>query len=319
MITYATYATPRADLGEAFHEFTMDEMTLIASDILPDYSVQTEDGTISVITRENMRTEETERADGGAFNRIDITGEDLAYLCANYGLEIPITDRERRKYVRDFQVELEKIAILRMRMQLSREVRVKDLIFNTTTWTGAALYTDRSGTPWDTITTDIITDVSNAAEKVRANSGVKPNALIVGEAVAQDMTKNTGIKARFQQDALITVPLIRQNMVSIFGLTKLLVGDAVRNTADEGQTFVGADIWPSQYAMVARVAPGRASPLPTYCVGRTLRWRDMENNVEGAPEQYREVATKSEIYRVEDYLQEKVFDAYAGHLLKVNT
>lgn len=318
MITYSTYATPRADLGEAFHEFDTEGVTFIADQVLPDYGVQKEQATITVITRENMRSDEAARAEGGSFNRISITGEDLAYLCKNYGLEIPITDEERRRYVDDFQVELEKIAILRLRMQLSRELRVKNLIFNTTTWTGAALYTDNSGSPWDDTDTGIISQVVAAKEKVRSNTGVKANALIVGEAAVQNMIKNTGIIARFPNDTLVTVDLLRQQMAALFGLQKLIVGDAVYNSSDQGQSFSGSDIWPDDYAMVSKVADGPGSPITTPCIGRTLRWTDMVNNVTGAPEQYREPQTKSEIYRMEDYLQELVIDAYFGHLMKID-
>jgi len=318
MITYSTYATPRADLGEAFHEFSPDGMTFIAPLILPDASVPKDEGTVTVITRENMRSDEAERAEGGTFQRIDITGEDLTYLCKNYGLEIPVTDRERKKYVDDFQVELEKIAILRLRMLLARELRVKNLIFNTTTWTGDDLYTDRSGAPWDNAGSDIIAHVVAAKEKVRSMTGVKANALIVSEATVNNMIANTGIQGRFPDNVLLTVELLRQQMAAIFGLQKLLVGDTVYNTADEGQSFSGSDIWPDDYAMVARVAEGPGMPMTTPCVGRTLRWTDMVNNVDGSPEQYREEQTKSEIYRMEDYLQEKVIDAYFAHLMKID-
>lgn len=317
-LTYDTYATPRADLGEAFHEYAPEGFSFVADQILPTYNVGKEDGTISVITRENFRTAEADRANGGTFQRIDITAEDLAYACQNYGLEIPITDRDRRKFVDDFQVELEKTAVLRLTMQMQREIRVAALIFNTTTWTGADLYTDVT-TDWDDASSTIITDVTTAMEKVRSNSGIRANALIVGEATALNMTKNTNIIARFPDTAMVTVPLIRQNMVTIFGLSKLIVGDAAYNSSDEGQTASMSDVWADDYAMVARVADGPGSPLTTACIGRTLRWQDMDQNVDGVPEMYRESQTTSDILRMQDYLVDKVFDKYFGHLLKVDS
>jgi len=153
---------------------------------------------------------------------------------------------------------------------------------------------------------------------VRSGTGAKANALIVGEASVQNLIANTAIQARFPSDVLLTVDLLRSQMAALFGLRKLIVGDAVYNTADEGQTFSGSDIWPDDYAMVARVAEGSGSPITTPCIGRTLRWQDMVNNVAGAPEQYHEIQTKSEIYRMEDYLQENVFDAYFGHLMTID-
>lgn len=319
MITYSTYATPRADLGEAFHEFSIDGQSFIADRVLPDLGVQKEDGTITVITRENFRSDDARRAEGGTFNRISITGEDLAYLCKNFGLEIPVTDRERRKYVDDFQIELEKISILRWRMLLAREIRVKDLIFNTTTWdsSDSDLYTDNSSAPWDAADSGIIAQVQAAIQKVLL-MGVRPNALIVGEVTAVNMTNNTGIIGRFQNTDIITIEMIRNAMVTIFGLRYLIVGDAVYNTADEGQSYSGSFIWPDDYAMVARVAEGPGMPMTTPCIGRTLRWNDMVNNVGGTPEQYREEQTKSEIYRMEDYLQEKILEKYFGHLMLID-
>jgi len=316
MITYGTYATPRADLGEAFHEFVPEGMTLIADRIFPSYPVQTEDGTISVITRENMRADETERAEGGTFRRIDIEGEDLSYTTKNHGLEIPVTDRERRKYTNDFQIETEKTQIMKLRMKLRRELRVSQAIFNTTTWTGD-LQTDYSGAPWDAAGSDVITHVRTAMRAVKSRTGVKPNALVIGDATAENLCSNTGIIARFPDNVTLTVDLIRERMAAIFGLQHLIVGDAVYNSADQGQAFSGADIWADDYAWIGRVAEGEGSPVLTPAVGRTLRWADMAGNPDTV-DQYREEQTKSDILRVEDYLEEKVFDAYFGQLLIVD-
>jgi len=214
-------------------------------------------------------------------------------------------------------LEVEKTAILKLRMLLKRELRVKNLLFNTTTWTGSALYTDNSGSPWDNIATDIISQVVAAKEKVRLGTGVRPNALIVGESAVQNMIKNTGIKARFQNTDTITVDMIRNGMASIFGLRYLMVGDTVYNSADEGQAFSGAEIWPDDYAMVAVIADGPGAPVITPCVGRTLRWTEMADGLL-VPEMYREPQTKSDILQVEDYVDEKVFDPYFAHLMKID-
>lgn len=317
MLTYGTYAVPRADLGEAFHEFEPEGMTFIAEQVLPGYGVDKEAGTISVITRENMRVDDDEHADGGTFNRIDMEAEDLAYATNDRGMEIPITDRERRKYVNDFRLEVEKTAILKLRMLLKREIRVKNLIFNTTTFTGSALYTDNSANPWDNVSTDIISQVLAAKEKVRSNTGMRANALILGEAAVQNLIKNTAIIGRFLQNVTITVDLLRANLAAIFGLRYLLVGDTVYNTSDESQSFSGSDIWPDDYAMVAAIAPGEGAPLTTPCIGRTVRWRQMADGLL-VPAMYREPQTKSDILQVEDYIDQKIFDPYFGHLMKID-
>ena len=178
----AAYAVPRADLGEAFHEFVPEGQKFIADLILPPREVLKKAATLSVITRENMKRADTKHSNGGVFNRINMVTEDMTYKCIDRGLEIPVTEDDRANYASDFEVELESTQVLKQSMMMEREVRVKDLVFNTTTFTGAPLYTDNSGSPWATTTTNVIQQIVAAKEKIRLGTGVTPNALILGEA-----------------------------------------------------------------------------------------------------------------------------------------
>ena len=54
MIHQATRSTPRADLGEAFHEFSPEGMTFVAAEVLPERPVAKKAATIGVVTRENV-------------------------------------------------------------------------------------------------------------------------------------------------------------------------------------------------------------------------------------------------------------------------
>jgi len=316
MIQKPTHATPRADLGVAFHEYSPARGIYIADSILPMLGVRKQAATLSVIQRENLTIPNTKRANGAVFGRVSLYAEDMSYSCWNDGLEGQLTDQDRENYGDDFDAELETVNGVKIKMLLAREVRIKNLVFNTTTWTGSSLYTDNSASPWDTETTDIISQVNAAKEKVRLNTGVPADSLIIGEAAMQNLLKNDDIIARFPGAALITEAMIRNAMAAIFGLEQLLVGKCAYNSADEGQTATMSDIWGDDYAMVA--ALGREGmPLTEPQLGRTVLWERYTPGMVDV-EQYREQQTKSDVFQVERSIDEKIFDAYFAHLMKID-
>jgi hypothetical protein len=304
------------DLGVAFQEYQPERFKFIADRVLPKYGVAKESATLSVLQRENTNIPETKHANGAAYNRVDLYLEDMDYTCVDHGLEAQLTDRDREKFRDDFDAEVEKIKSIKLKMSLAREKRVKDLTFNTTTWTGASLYTDNSGSPWDTVTTNIIGQVAAAKEKVRLGAGVIADSLIVGEAAFQNMLQNTGIIGRFPGATLVTQAMIEAAMSAIFGLEQLIVGGSVYNSADEGQTYSATDMWGDDYAMVALL--GREGlPITEPQLGRTILWERYTPDLVYADE-YREEQTKSDVYRVEESIDEKVIEAVFGHLIKID-
>jgi len=318
MIQKSTHATPRMDLGMAFHEYSPERMRFIADEILPVKPVAKEAATLSVITRENMTVPETKHADGATYNRVSLYAEDMSYACKDHGLEGTLTDRAREKYRDDFDGEVETVNGIKMKMMIAREKRVHDLIFNTTTWdsSDSDLFTDNSGSPWDTTTTNVITQINAAKEKVRINTGVKADSLIIGEATLQNLLANTVVSARFPGAELITEAMLRANFAAIFGLRQLIVGAVVYNSSDEGQDFSGTDLWEDDYAMVAALGTP-SMPMSEPQLGRTILWEKYISDLRYV-EQYREEQTKSDVFRVEESIDEKIFDAYFGHLMQID-
>lgn len=318
MIQKSTHAIPRMDLAEAFHEYSPRRARFIADLILPTYPTAKQAATLSVVMRENLTIPEVDHANGAVFNRVSLYMDDMAYNCKDKGLEGQVTDWDLERFATEFDAEVETSQSVKIKMMLAREKRIHDLIFNTTTWPvgTAALYTDNSGNPWDAAGTDIIGQVLAARELVRGNTGIPPNAMIIGEVTLINMLKNTGIKAQFPGAPIITEALLRAQMGALIGIQDLFVGQAVYNSADEGQTFAKADIWPDDYAMVAVLGEENLPPTEPQ-LGRTILWNPYTSDLEYV-ESYREEQTKSEIVRVEHAVDEKIFDAYFGHLMKID-
>ena len=151
---------------------------------------------------------------------------------------------------------------------------------------------------------------------MRANTGLEANALIISRDTLSDLLQNTAIIARFPGAVAVTEAMIRDNMAALFGLQRLIVGGGAYDALGEGRAFAGAtSIWGTTYAMVAVVSAGSPRLVPS--LGRTFVRTPM-TGVDLSVVSYREEQTASEIFRVEEYSQEKIVDACFGHLLEIN-
>ncbi len=310
--------TPRLDLGVAVMEFMEQRAGLIGASVLPVFGTKKRDAIFNAITRESLtRDLHTKRAMRGKYNREGIETAEISYKCEEHGLEGALDDGERALYASDFDAELVTVQAITGLLLLAQEKRIAAALFNTTTWTGATLYTDNSGTPWSTAGTDIVAQVLAGKEKVRQLTGMKPNALIMSETNRNRCIQNSDIKTRIQYTARLTEAEIMNALADIFGVRRVFVGGAIRNTANKGKTFSGSDIWDPKYAMLAVVAEDSQN-LAQPAVGRSMLWtEDSPDNA--LVEQYRENQIKSDVFRVRHSVDELVIDASFAHLMKVAT
>lgn len=313
-----TQTTQRLDLREAFQQFETAQ-NFIARDVLPGIGVPMESGILDVVTRETMAKQESHiiRANGAPAARIDLATEELDYRTQNWSLENQITDRDFRKFRTAFDAEVEGTRKLKSKVSLAEEARAAALLFDTALWVGADLFTNVSAVKaWSDITADIIGDVKRAMLNVRTNSGVLPDTLIVGFTQYMNILNNTAIIGRFKSDT-VTDKEIMNALAPIFGLRKISVGEASYDSADEGQDFVGADVWNDSYAMVAKTC-SKGAPLTAPCVARTPVWTEMiDPDDVSSIRQYYEDQTNSSILEHGRYQQQLVFDKYFAHLMQV--
>jgi len=317
-VNQASRANPRLDLGVAVMEYVDAENAFIGTQVLPIFKTQERDASYSAISREGItRTSDLKRAPRGNYNRDNFQAEDKTFRCEEYGQEQQMDDSERKLYASDFAADLVASRIATRRVLAGQEKRINDLIFNGTTFTGATLYTDiSSSAPFDTAASDVLAAVTLAKEAVRTNCGMRANALIMGRTNLERLMLNTALIGALSPS---TIPTYDQKVAALagwFGVKKIFVGDAVRNSADEGLDFTGVDIWNENYVMVARVVEN-SDDLSEPGLGRTFLWvADCSENT--TVEQYREEATRSDVFRVRQHTDEVLFDPAFGHLLKVD-
>lgn len=315
IIQSSSTAEPRQDLGVALYQFLRDADAYIAQLVLPWFGVAQKQGDLTTLLRAELtKRVNTQRAPGAPYSRGTFKTGGLSYACKEYGHEQPLDDAIAANYRSRFSAEKASAMIAFERVLLDLEVRAKTAVFNTTTWTGAALFTDNKANPWSTAGSDIIGQVKAARLKVRQSTGMEANAVIMGLESWNNVTNNTEILNRIRYVQIPTARTIANAIADLFEVEKIIIGKGVYNSADEGQTASMTDIWPKTYVSVARLP--KTQNLEEACMGRTLHWEAQGEGII-VTEQYREEARRSDVYRARTDVDQKVFDEYFAHLMQV--
>ncbi len=310
-------ATPRLDLGAAVMEFIQQDNDYIGTKAFPTFPTKLKKGTFSAITRETIaQTGDTKRSARSTYNRGSFGAKDKSYACEENGWENPVDDSERALYANDFDADLTAAKIALGIVLRNQEKRVADKLFSTSTFTGSALYTDiSSSAPWATIGSSVLAAVRTARQKVRANCGLQPNAIIMSATNRDRLVALTEVKEAIKYTSRTTEQELINALADLLGVKYVLVGNAIKNSAKEGQAFASADIWSATYVSLAVIAEN-ALDLSQPSVGRTFLWnQDCPDNA--FVEQYRGEDIRSDIFRVRQHTDENLIDAYFAHLLKV--
>lgn len=222
-----------------------------------------------------------QRADGAEAKEIPWDVSSTAYSAEEYALRDIVTDRARNNADPIFNLNQDTTMTLTDRLKLEREARVAATVFNTTTFTSytAAL---SGGDKWDQFdTSDPFGDVKTGRESVRQNALKRANTIIMGQAVFEVVRNHPDLLDRIKYTGSMAQPaqLNEVEMAKAFSVDQVLVGGAVKNSANEGQTVSAADVW-GKYVMVCYIAP--TPPRKGITLGMTFqaqnfhvaRWRE---------------------------------------------
>lgn len=179
---------------------------------------------------------------------IEFSHSTESYRCERRELAWDISDRERKNADSPFRLERNKQAGTLGRLMLKHEERVAALLRKTTNGGQLSLGADAAAA-WDTAgTTSIETDIWTGREAGRTSIGQRFNVIVIPEAVAAGMQKNTQLTAKLQytygdsgarpllEDYYPVLPAV------LFGMRVLIPGE-IKNTANEGATASYSDVW----------------------------------------------------------------------------
>lgn len=308
----------RPDIGTLFQWDAMAARRgFIAQRVLPVFETAVQAGTYGIVPLKQLLKEpQVGRNDRGDYNRSGFTFQDTSFATKERGIEVPMDDRQSRMYRQffDFEVACTEAAldiVLR-----AAEKRCADAIFNATAF---ASYTAAVSNEWDDYTNATpVADVEAAVRAVWGATGLWPNSLIVNKKVFRnlrmcdevtDKIASTGAGTSIEPGKITAAML-----ATVFDLEQVIVADAARDSANEGQAVTVAATWSDEYAMVAALNR-QGDGIETPGLGRTLHWGEDGSTIGGTVERYYSDESRSEIVRVRHDVDEKIVYTACGYLL----
>ena len=314
-VDFSSYGTPRADLGEALHEFVVGQDSFIATKLFPLTPVTKKAANYPVVTRKSLLARaETRRAARSGYNRTNFQTEDKNYNCEENGLEGQLDASERTLYKNDFDAEMETSKDILMKLLREQEIRVASAVMTETLFDDSTVFA-HCNAAWATNTTDIIKDVAAAKLRGFNLTGMELNMLTISRTTLNSLMLNTKIldAIRYVQGA--EWGQIKAALASILGVEQILVGGGVYDTKPEGATaFLGGAIWSNTYALLS-ITPATGSIIQP-SLGRTFQWVD-EAPENAVVESYDEPQTRSTVFRVRQFTDEAVIEKQFGQLIDV--
>ncbi len=312
-----TSAIQRPDLGAIAYEYLVNasQNGFIGLELMPLFPVDEVSADYPIIPIEALLKlkPSIKRAPRAGYPRGDYKFETGTYKCHEYGWEEPVDEVEAKLYARFFDAE--QVATMRAMDTLLRhqEKRMADALFNTANFANSAVSV-RWSTP---ATATPRADVKVAKAAMRAASGLEPNVMAMSKKVFENILICADIKDYLKYTAphLMEAFEVQKAIVAQYlGVNKIVVGNALYDSAKKNKAFNLVDIWDDNYVLLAKVSNG-GKDLKDPCLGRSFLWtKDSPQNV--ITESYREEQTRSDIYRVRHYIDDDAFVfTGAGYIL----
>ncbi len=289
---------------------------LIADLIAPRIDVAKDSDLYFVYGRQDFRATADLRADKADTNFIDSWKIEStpSYQCAEHSLADLVSDRERRNADTPLSPDFDTTENLTNMLLLNREKRVADLLTATGAFAASGHIVTLSGDEqWNNAAFDsdskedaIEVRIDTAKEAVRAAIGRDPNTIVIPAAVAKVVKRDPTVRdlIRYTDNTL----LVNGDLPPTLWNMRVLVPGGVYDSAEEGQSFSGADVW-GKHVLVAYVAPNPRTP-------RTVT---LSLSFQSQPRQtakWREDGRKSDAIEVSEIIAEKNVCEYCGYLIR---
>jgi hypothetical protein len=260
--------------------------------------------------RENQKlAENTLRGPASAAERIVQTISKTLYFAPDHALARLIPDEERGNFMAG-DVEQWATQYIMNKIALDFENRVATLAQDNTQYAAGYTVTLAGVQQWsDYVNSDPVSDIEAAKAAVR-KSGVRPNLLLLGDAVFQKLVNHTKLVQRFQYTQPNSISA--EQLAGLFGIDRVVVGSAVGLDATDTPQF----IW-GKNAVVAYCDPNANMMDPSF--GKQFVWAEAPGTTGGFGVEIGRVSppsAKSDELAIHNYYGIVITSNVSGYLIK---
>jgi hypothetical protein len=276
----------------------------IADMIMPVVSVSKQAGKYYVYDKAKFRRNRTERAIGSGANEVEYGLTTASFFATDHALKekVPFEIIDQADSALD--PESDATENITEQLLLDKEIALATSMTATATMTSN---TTLSGTSqWSDYTNSKpIEDVRTGARAIQKAIGRKPNVLILGKEAFDVLQDHPDILERVKYSALGVVT--EELLARVFNVEKVIVAEAIYNTANEGQTDSLGYIW-GKNAILCYVTP---SPrLRSITLGFCFRYGNRE------VKKWDDADANARYIRANENYVEKFVAVTAGYLIK---
>lgn len=277
-----TYANIHVDamLTNISVAYIQQPSAFVADKVFPIVPVKKQSDRYFVYLKEDwFRDEAVERAPGtesaGGGYAIDNTPN---YFCKIYAYHKDVTEADRVNSDTPLDADTDAAEFVTQKLMLRREIDFVTRFFSTGLWdleyAGVASDSPSSTQKeqWDRTGSTPILDIGRAKLVVASETGYMPNTLLLGAEVAFELLNHADVLERIKYTtgpAIASTSLLAQ----LFGLDKVVIGNAVTNTAAKGATEA-TDFILGKNALLCYAAPSPRLKTPT--AGYIFSWTGLE-------------------------------------------
>lgn len=257
--------------------FIQNTEAFIADKVFPVVPVQKQSDRYFVYKKEDwFRDEAQKRApateSAGGKYEIDNTP---SYFCEKYAFHRDVTEEDRANADEPLTPDEDSTEFVTQKMLLRRELVWANQFFKDDVWGND--YEGKSSSPgsdefkqWDKDGSTPIEDISAGKMKIAAQTGFKPNVLVLGANVYEHLRNHDDILGRivFTQKGLVNTEIL----ASLFDVERVVVGWAVKNEARKGATE-DTDFLLGNHALLAYVPDSAGIKRPS--AGYIFAWQGL--------------------------------------------
>ncbi len=306
-------ATLRPDLAGSFEEFDleMNDAGFIAGQVAPVREVSKPSGVFGRIPLKELLNRKAKRRTRGGYQRSSFEFEPDSYETFEYGLEEEVDDKELAMY-RDY-FELEQITARRVHHAImsTYEERVAALLTDT-----GAILNDACAETWrDYESATPLDDIEVNAQAFFDTVGMWPNGVIMPRKAFRNLRQSVQILDRIKHSGIDdpkTRKITRAMIADLFDVDNVWIANAVKNTANEGQSASLGSIWDNDKVILVHVNPSPDHQVPTVC--RTFNWKE-DSDLDGVYESYRDETARADVIRGRHQTGEKRMYALLARII----
>ena len=258
-----------------------------------------------------LRRENAERSPKTQANRIDPQVSSDTYFARNYALGVETSWEDLDNADEPLEIRNSNSNLILDNLNLNAEFRMATTILNTANVGSSNTLANNYDVA---AATTPITDMDNGLESIRSVTGYNANLALFGPLTWRRFRRHPDVISfiRGTGDSVGGGGVTEQQVANAWNLSRVLVGNAIQNTAAEGAAGTFSDVWSNHIALLHVAAnPGRMTP--TY--GYTFQWKPAGFPAPFTVRRYDEEKIMAEVQEVHHFQDEKVVSTVLGFLI----